>query len=92
MSTPNPLTPIEQAAIPSVVAVLEAVQAFIGNMGTDPALWAAKFPGALVALQGAVMLQAPLLANAEGAAVSAQANSTVAGWITKLKAAETSKA
>ena len=88
MSTPNPLTPIEQAAIPSVVAVLEAVQAFIGNMGTDPALWAAKFPGALVALQGAVMLQAPLLANAEGAAVSAQANSVVAGWITKLKAAE----
>ena len=88
MSTPNPLTPIEQAAIPSVVAVLEAVQAFIANMGTDPALWVGKFPGALVALQGAVMLQAPLLANAEGAAVSAQANSVVAGWITKLKAAE----
>ena len=88
MSTSNPLTPIEQAALPSAVAVLQAVQAFITNMGTDPAQWALKFPGALVALQGAVMLQAPLLANAEGAAVSAQANSTVAGWINKLKAAE----
>ncbi|MDA8119143.1 MAG: hypothetical protein M0Z85_03645 [Gammaproteobacteria bacterium] len=88
MSTPNPLTPIEQAAIPSVVAVLEAVQAFIANMGTDPMQWTVKFPGALVALQGAVMLQAPLLANAEGAAISAQANTTVAGWISKLQAAE----
>ena len=88
MSTPNPLTPIEQAAIPSAVALLEAVQAFIKNMGTDPLQWTVKFPGALVALQGAVMLQAPLLANAEGAAVSAQANATVAGWISKLQAAE----
>jgi hypothetical protein len=88
MSTPNPLTPVEQAAIPSAIAILQAVQAFIANMGTDPVLWVAKFPGALVALQGAVMLQAPLLANAEGAAVSAQASATVGGWITKLQAAE----
>ena len=88
MSTSNPLTPIEQAALPSAVAVLQAVQAFIANMGTDPAQWTLKFPGALVALQGAVMLQAPILANAEGAAVSAQATSTVGGWITKLQAAE----
>ena len=88
MSTPSPLTPIEQAAIPSAVALLQAVQAFIANMGTDPMQWTIKFPGALVALQGAVMLQAPLLANAEGAAISAQASSTVGGWITKLQAAE----
>jgi hypothetical protein len=88
MSTPNPLTPVEQAAIPSVVAVLQAVQQFIANMGTDPMQWTLKFPGALVALQGAVMLQAPLLANAEGAAVSAQVNDVVAGWITKLQAAQ----
>ena len=88
MTTQNPLTPIQQAAIPSVVAVLEAVQAFIANMGTDPMQWTVKFPGALVALQGAVMLQAPLLANAEGAAVSAQVNDVVAGWITKLQAAQ----
>ena len=88
MTTQNPLTPIEQAAIPSVVSVLEAVQQFIANMGTDPMQWTVKFPGALVALQGAVMLQAPLLANAEGAAVSAQATSTVGGWITKLQALE----
>ena len=88
MSTPSPLTPIEQAAIPSAVALLQATQTFIDNMGTDPMQWTVKFPGALVALQGAVMLQAPLLANAEGAAISAQVNSTVAGWITKLKLAE----
>ena len=50
----NQLTSVEQAAIPSAVAVLQAVQAFISNMGTDPAQWALKFPGALVALQGAV--------------------------------------
>ena len=88
MSTPNPLTPIEQAALPSAVAVLQAVQAFISNMGTDPAQWSLKFPGALVTLQGAVMLQAPILANAEGAAVSAAASNAVAGWITKIQAAE----
>ena len=88
MSTPNPLLPLEQAAIPSAVALLQAVQAFIGNMGTDPAQWTLKFPGALVTLQGAVMLQAPLLANAEGAAITSQANAVVGGWITKLQAAE----
>jgi hypothetical protein len=88
MSTPNPLTPVEQAAIPSAVAILQAVQAFIANMGTDPALWTLKFPGALVALQGAVMLQAPLLANAEGVAVTGQVNTALSGWITKLQAAE----
>ncbi len=88
MSTPNPLAPMEQAAIPSAIALLQAVQQFIANMGTDPAQWTLKFPGALVALQGAVMLQAPLLANAEGAAVSAQVNDVVAGWITKLQAAQ----
>lgn len=82
------LTPIEQAAIPSAVALLQAVQAFIANMGTDPMQWTLKFPGALVTLQGAVMLQAPLLANAEGAAVSAQATATVGGWITKLQGLE----
>ncbi len=86
--TTSALSPIEQAAIPSAVALLQAVQAFIGNMGTDPAQWPLKFPGALVTLQGAVMLQAPLLANAEGAAVTAQVNATVGGWITKLQAAE----
>ena len=88
MSTPNPLAPMEQAAIPSAIALLQAVQQFIANMGTDPMQWTLKFPGALVALQGAVMLQAPLLANAEGAAVSAQVNDVVSGWITKLQAAE----
>ncbi len=90
MSTPNPVTPLEKAAIPSAIAILQAVQAFITNMGTDPAQWVLKFPGALVALQGAVMLQAPLLASAEGAALSAQVNTTVGGWITKLQAAEKS--
>jgi len=88
MTTQSVLTPFEQAALPSAVAVLQAVDAFIANMGTDPAQWQLKFPGALVTLQGAVMLEAPLLAQAEGGAVSGQATLAVGGWIKKLQALE----
>lgn len=83
MSTPNPL---EQAAIPSALAILAALQTFITNLGTDPAKIPVTAPGALQVLLGSVELQAPVLANSEWAAVQSTANSKIAGWITSLKA------
>lgn len=83
MSTPNPL---EQAAIPSAIAVLNALQTFLTNLGTDPAKIPVTAPGALQVLLGSVELQAPALANSEWSAVQSAANTKIAGWITSLKA------
>ena len=83
MSTPNPL---EQAAIPSAVAILTAVQTFITNLGTDPAKIPLTAPGALQVLLGTVELQGPALAVSEWSAVQSAANSKLSSWITSLKA------
>jgi hypothetical protein len=82
MSTPNPIV---TAATPSLIAVLQALQAFITNMGTDPATLAIKFPGAVQILLGTVEMQLPLLASSELAAVQTDINSKIGGWISKLK-------
>src|ERR1700758_1803945 len=42
--------PILVAAVPSLVTVLQAVQTFVANLGTDPAQVPVKFPGALQVL------------------------------------------
>lgn len=83
MSTPNPIV---AAAAPSLVAVLTALQTFIGNLGTDPAQVAVKFPGALQVLLGNVELQLPVLAVAEFSALQGDANAKIAGWIKSLQA------
>ncbi len=81
MSTPNPLI---TAAAPELVAVLKSLQTFIGNLGTDPASVAAKFPGALQVLLGSVEMQLPALATAEFSTLQSDVNTKIAGWITKL--------
>jgi hypothetical protein len=83
MSTPNP---IEAAAAPSLIAVLQALQAFITNLGTDPALMAVKFPGALQVFLGTVEMQAPTVVSAEIGALQSAANTKIAAWITSLQA------
>jgi hypothetical protein len=82
MSTPNPFV---AAAAPSLIAVLEALQAFLTNIGTDPAQVAIKFPGALQVFLGTVEMQVPLVASAELGAVQTAANAKIADLIAKLK-------
>lgn len=89
MSNPNP---IEQAAIPSAIAILQAFQTFVTNLGTDPLEVAAKFPGALQIFLGSVELQGPALATSELSALQSTVNTTVAGWISKLQAAQAASA
>lgn len=79
--------PVVTAATPSLIAVLQALQAFILNLGTDPAQVAIKFPGAVQVLIGTVEMQFPALAGSELGALETDINSKIAGWITKLKAA-----
>lgn len=88
MSTPNPIV---AAAAPSLIPVLQSLQTFITNLGTDPAQVPAKFPGALQVLIGSVELQLPALAVAEFSALQTDANAKIAGWITSLQAAAAAK-
>jgi hypothetical protein len=83
MSTPNPFA---VAAGPALIAVLQAVQQFIANMGTDPAQFAIKFPGALQILIGTAEMQLPAVATAEISTVAAEANAKIAALIAKLQA------
>lgn len=84
MTTPNPIV---SAAVPSLVSVLQALQTFVANLGTDPAQVAVKFPGALQVLIGNVELQLPALAASEFTTLQADANTKIAGWITSLQKA-----
>ena len=83
-TTPNPIV---AAAVPSLVSVLQALQTFIGNLGTDPAQVPAKFPGALQVLIGSVELQLPSLAASEFTTLQADANTKIAAWIAALQKA-----
>lgn len=82
MSTPNPLI---EAAIPSVIAALQAVKQFSVNMGADPAQWALRYPGASIALLGQLELLVPGLAVAEGGSVQSAVNAKVDSWIADLQ-------
>lgn len=83
MSTPNPIL---AAAAPSLVNILQAVEALIANVGTDPAQVAIKFPGALQVFLGTVEMQLPGLAASELGTLQSAANTKLAAWITQLKA------
>lgn len=82
MSTPNPIV---AAAAPSAIAVLQALQAFLANLGTDPTQVPVKFPGALQVFLGSVELQAPALATSELSALQGVANTKIASWIAALQ-------
>jgi hypothetical protein len=78
----------EQAALPTAVDVLTAVETFLTNLGTDPVVAVARLPGAFLVLQGQIALQGPALAQAEFGAVMTSGKSALAGMIAKAKAAE----
>lgn len=82
MSTPNPVL---VAAAPSLIAALQAFKQFETDMG--PATqWVVNYPGAKLKLLGALALQLPEIAIAEGSALETIVNTTADGWITKLQA------
>lgn len=86
MSTPNPLAPIEAAAIPTAIAILQAAKQLLANLGTDPLQVVAKAPGAFQVFLGTVQLQFPALATAELGAAAAGINTEFDNLITKLQA------
>lgn len=85
----NPLAPAEQAAIPTAIAALQAVQQFAVNMGADPLQWVAKYPGSQLILLGTLQNLVPSLLVSEGGAVQTVVNNQINSWVGKLKAAQT---
>jgi hypothetical protein len=83
MSSPNPIL---SAAAPELVIVLQALQTFLTNLGTDPTKFAITLPGALQVFLGTAELQLPALAGAEVGAVQTAANAKIGSWIAALKA------
>lgn len=83
MSTPNPLL---VAAVPSLLAVIAAIETLVTNVGTDPAQIAVRWPGALNVFLGTVEMQLPALASSEIGAARAAANAKLTAWATSLKA------
>jgi len=72
-------------AAPALIAVLQAVQQFVTNVGVDPAQIPLKFPGALAVLMGQIELQIPALATAELSQVQNTINSKIADLIKSLQ-------
>jgi hypothetical protein len=83
-STTNPVL---TAAAPSLIAILQAAQTLIANLGTDPAQIAAKFPGAVQVFLGTVEMQVPALVQGEIGALQTDVNAKIAGWITSIQKA-----
>lgn len=83
MSTPNPIL---VAAAPSLITALQAIQQFNTDMGTNPAQWAANYPGASLKLIGTLQLQLPALATAEASALQTDINTKIGSAITALQA------
>ena len=84
--TDTAITTIEAAAAPSLIGALQALQQFEADMGPNPLVWAANYPGAKLKLLGTLALQLPTIATAEGGALENVINTTTSGWITKLQA------
>jgi hypothetical protein len=78
--------PVVTAAVPGLIAVLQAIKQFNANIGPDPAKWPLTVPGALTILLGTVQLQLPALATAEAGALQTDVNSKIDSWITSLQA------
>lgn len=78
--------PVLKAAVPSLLAVISALNQFFANIGTDPVQIAAKLPGAAKVLLGTIEMQLPGLAASEVGALEAEINTKLAGWATSLAA------
>ena len=86
------LSDLEKAAIPSAIAVLQAVKVFATNIGNDPTKWALTVTPALAVLIATAQLQVPSLLVGEGAAAVSVVNAQVDALIAKLTAAQAAQA
>lgn len=83
MSTVNPIL---QAAAPSLIKALQAVQQFESDIGTNVAQWPITVPAAKFKLLGNLALLLPGLEGSEVGAAENVINTATSGWITKLQA------
>lgn len=89
MSTINPF---EQAAIPTAIAVLQAGEQFMTDMGSDPAKWALNYAGAKLKELGSIQLALGQLPVAEGGVIITQGQALIQNWIKALQAAQAAQA
>jgi hypothetical protein len=78
-------SPVVTAAAPELIAVLQAVQVFITNLGPDPTKIPITAGPALQVLLGTVGLQLPAAVNAEWNLVQTDVNAKLAAAITSLQ-------
>lgn len=78
--------PVVVAAEPALVAALQAIKAFITNVGTDPTKFPLTVPGAFTVLLGTLQLQIPTVAAAEVVALQSAINAKVDSAIASLQA------
>jgi hypothetical protein len=77
--------PVEVAAIPTAISVLQALKQFKDDLGTDPTKLPLTAGPAFVKFTATVELMAPALLTSEWAAVGAQFDAKVASWINSLQ-------
>lgn len=90
MSTPNPTAKEPSAALvaaaPALLQIVNALQTFRTNIGTNPLTAAANLPGAEAVLLGQIQLAFPELATAEFGVLSADAGAQLTSWGSALQA------
>lgn len=84
MSTPTP-NPVFQAAAPSIILALQAVEQFSTDIGPDPTKWALTVPASFQKLLGSLELQIPVVVSAEGGALQTAVTAKVSDLIAKVK-------
>jgi hypothetical protein len=90
MNNPNPLPALEQTAIPTAIAILQAGQTLVTNVLTgDPTQIALRAGPAFQIFLGSLQLSLAALLPAEAATGAEAINSDITALIAKLKAAQT---
>lgn len=77
--------PVVTAAAPEIIAVLQAAQTFINNLGPDPTKFVITAGPAAQVFLGSVGLQLPAALNAEWGAVQTDINGKLASAIASLQ-------
>lgn len=80
----------EQPALAAGIAILQAGDQFITDMGTNPLQWVANYPGAKLKELGSIQLALGNLIPAEGAALVTEGQALIQNLISKLQALQTS--
>lgn len=76
----------EAAAIPTAIAIVQALKQFKTDLGPDPAKIGLNAGPAFLKFTATVELQAPALLTSEWGAVTANFDTQADGWIAALQA------